>query len=160
MDNGRIGEAPHGRPIAGVVIMLAFVLLSSCNILLPPADIDLGDSYWFRLDAYGTDVYHKAYRNGIIDETPVIPPTVVEYAWNDTFIVATCWRVPTPRTYWIIDKRIPFRIDNVTLDTLDDGQVVNRMPSIVGPVDSMVFSSFIREHNLHLEEGFTLPRTS
>lgn len=115
-----------------------------------PLNVNLGGGYWFVADGYGSDIIHVTDEAFPEEGIQVVPPTVLQYAWNDAHIAAICSNKSAVRQYWVVDKTQLFDLGKITMDTLADGQVVNRKGPIVGPIDSLSFYAIIEAHRLQL----------
>jgi hypothetical protein len=145
-----------------IIIGAIMICIPSCKSVNSnkAKTIDLGNGYWFIQDAYSSDISH--YANPLKHDigTSVVPPCVIKFAWNDSFIAAISSSVFPKRVkyYFVVDKNIS--LSPITLDTINDYLIYNKMPCLYGPMDSIEFYSFTSIHKLELINGFSLiPRT-
>ena len=121
----------------------------------PNGNVNLGAGYWFIFDAYGSNIIYSPQDSTSGEGLSIIPPTVTHYAWNDSCIVAVSRdRLSPVDCYWVVQKSVAIDVNSTVLDTLTDGQVINRTTNLIGPIDSANFASVLRTTGLVLRGGF------
>ncbi len=125
------------------IIFFIISFIQSCVFIRTDNSIDLGNNYRFIQDTPQTIIYHNddEYIGSGIE---IVPPIVLEYEFNDRYIIAKSQEVDeiTGRKkdklnkYWIIDKKMK-------------GNSIN-------PMDSISFYETLKTKNI----GIDLPDRS
>ena len=115
----------------------ALVLMGSCETRTYE---DLGNGYYFYYDGRGSDILHSETTPVHGEGLSIVPPTVSDYWYNDTTILARrmSHRAGGVVDYWIVLKSRP-----ITWYP-EDATGIKRPANVVGPIDSL---SFYRELN-------------
>lgn len=111
-------------------ITILVLLFISCDFKFMDDSIDLGNNYRFIQDYPQAIIYHSTeeYKGIGIN---IVPPNVIEYDFNDEYIIAKSISNDSIINYWIINKQ-----NNETK---------------VKPLDSIAFYEFLNDKEILLK---------
>jgi hypothetical protein len=107
------------------------ILFQSCVFIRVDDSIDLGNHYRFIQDSPQTIIYYKTPKyKGVGLE--IVPPFVIDYSYNENWIIARNRDLDGKIKYWIIDKHnhqeVISPLDSLSFyKTLDDKSIMLRL---------------------------------
>ncbi len=116
------------KKIAALIIL---ILSQSCIWIRMDDSIDLGNNYRYIQD-YPQTIIYQISQEHIGSGPEAIPPVVMEYAYNDKWIIAINKDLEDQHiSYWIIDKSKDYKS--------------------IEPLDSIAYTMKIKEKNIDLK---------
>lgn len=111
-----------------IIFIFTIILIQSCVFIRMDDSIDLGNNYRFIQDSPKTIIFHQTEEyEGVGIE--VIPPVVLNYSFNEKYIIAktqevnnmTGKKIENSFHYWIIDKENKqVKINSMNLVTFEN----------------------------------------
>lgn len=91
------------------ILLVLFMMLTSCIFMHYDDSVNLGEGYYYVPDGDYSSIVKSVRKeyDGIGEE--IIPPKVIQYKYNENFIIAKSHDINAVR-YWIIDKRVNSRV--------------------------------------------------